>query len=41
MSTPSEAISQPSESFASRVKEDWRQSTLSTQDLSSYLSSSR
>jgi ribose transport system permease protein len=25
MSTPSEAISQPSESFASRVKEDWRQ----------------
>ena len=25
MSPPSEAISQPSESFASRVKEDWRQ----------------
>lgn len=25
MSTPSEAISQPSESFASRMKEDWRQ----------------
>ena len=25
MSTPSEAISQPSESFASRIKEDWRQ----------------
>ena len=25
MSAPSEAISQPSESFASRIKEDWRQ----------------
>lgn len=28
MSTPSEAISQPSESFASRVKEDWRQDVI-------------